>query len=149
MYKKQNCPGSSEINLDQSEDPKSWRGKDTMVGMLADLNGAISRKYSQTPSYIYVCETGAAASMTSEQARAHYQYHKRCQDSKPFRADLPSSRKNAESSQKQKWIRLKEDPVLYQPEAPPTEEPTKEERERQRLMRLQDKIRNEALQASL
>jgi len=149
MYKKQKCPGRSEINLEKPEEPSSWIGKDTLADELTDPNGSIGRKYSQTPSHIFVHETSAAALVSSEQAKAHYQYLKMQKDSSPLSADLLHSRQNFESPDKIKWIKMKEDPALYQLETPTTEEPTKEERERQRLMRLQEKIRNDALQQSL
>jgi hypothetical protein len=149
MYKKQKCPGRSEIDLEKPEEPSSWIGKDALVDELTDPNGAISRKYSQTPSHIFVTETSAAALVSSEQAKAHYQYLKMQKDSSPLGAGLLHSRQSFESPDKIKWIKMKEDPALYQLEALAPEEPTKEERERQRLVRLQEKIRNDALQQSL
>ena len=46
MYKKQKCPGRSEIDLDKPEEPSSWVGKDAQVEELSDQKGTISRKYS-------------------------------------------------------------------------------------------------------
>ena len=138
MYKKQKCPGRSEINLEKPEEPSSWVGKDALADELTDPNGAIGRKYSQTPSLIFVYETSAAALVSSEQAKAHYQYLKTQNDSSPPCVDLLHSRQNFESPDKIKWIEMKEDPTLYQQEIPAPEEPTKEEREQQRLERFQE-----------
>ena len=66
MYKKQKCPGGSEIDLEKPEEPSSWVEKDAQVEELTDQNGAIGRKYSQAPSHIFVHETGTAALVSAE-----------------------------------------------------------------------------------
>ena len=145
MYKKQKCPGRSEINLEKPEEPSSWIGKDTLVDELVDPSGAIGRKYSQTPNHIFVHESSAAALVSSKQAEAHYQHLKMQKDSTPFSVDLLHLRQNFESPDKKKWIKMKEDPALYQLETPATEEPTKEEQMKLRLNAfMEEKIRNDA-----